>query len=533
MAFLNKIEAAIALGISVELLEWFVKKCPKPGESRKLASVKVGGDALFDEGELESFRAYLRAPWPLPKKGSRPTVPEKIKSDVKQEAHLACAICGHMDNGEVAHIDAVSHTLNNSPENLIFLCPNHHTKFDLGFKPASNVSLEEIKAAKTVKRSSRVRIMRVEADAVKGLAGLLDLIRTLSEKMTNTEGTPVAKVYEAEVQKLLKHSSSLTAIVSQAPKGGGIKSELQSQMQKHAPLLGKLLAQGATANSTQEMQEAIEHVVEESADVLAALDDVECPHCGGRGTTGLVGDFCKFCRGSQLVSSAKAAAYEPRDLDEVPCPRCHGRGTTGLVGNYCAFCKGAQFVSEEKAGSYDERDLGEKPCPRCNGRGTTGLVGDYCAYCGGSMVVSDDKFAEYDPDDIDEVECPHCVGRGTVGLSGDECPFCRGSQLVSTVKAQTYDPRKIDAVKCPRCDGQGTTGLNGTFCTFCHGSQRLSKRRAQAYDPATIDETECPHCHGAGTTGRNGDFCKLCKGEQTVQEAKATEYLDAKARRGR
>ena len=42
-----------------------------------------------------------------------------------------------MDSGEVAHIDAVADTLNNSPDNLIYLCPNHHTKYDLGYKPSS------------------------------------------------------------------------------------------------------------------------------------------------------------------------------------------------------------------------------------------------------------------------------------------------------------------------------------------------------------------------------------------------------------
>src|SRR5689334_25322491 len=82
MALLSKVEAAIALGISVELLDYFVKKCPKPGESRKLVGKKLGTDLVFDETELEAFRVYLRAPWPKPKSGPRPPIPEPIKVDV-------------------------------------------------------------------------------------------------------------------------------------------------------------------------------------------------------------------------------------------------------------------------------------------------------------------------------------------------------------------------------------------------------------------------------------------------------------------
>ncbi len=96
MALLSRVEASIALGVSVELLEWFVKKCPKPGEDRKLRVVKAGGEVHFEESEIAAFRAYLAAPWPLPAKGKRPELPDAIRDDVRRESHLSCAICGHV-----------------------------------------------------------------------------------------------------------------------------------------------------------------------------------------------------------------------------------------------------------------------------------------------------------------------------------------------------------------------------------------------------------------------------------------------------
>jgi hypothetical protein len=154
MALLSRIDAALYLGLRVETLDYLVKNCPKSGENKTLKFVKTEQGPIFDEGELSSYLQYLNEPWPMPAKGSRPAIPRAFQDDVKAESHYACAICGHMDNGEVAHIEAVSQTLNNAPSNLIYLCPNHHTKYDLGFKVASNVTMEEIRAVKLLKRTS-------------------------------------------------------------------------------------------------------------------------------------------------------------------------------------------------------------------------------------------------------------------------------------------------------------------------------------------------------------------------------------------
>lgn len=531
MALLTKIEAAIALGVGIDLLDSFIKKCPKPGQSRKLTTIMVGKEPMVEEAELAAFRQYLREPWPVNTDEGRPSIPGKIKTDIKQEAHLACAICGFMDHGEVAHIEAVKKTYNNSPDNLIFLCPNHHTKFDLGFKPASNVSEEEVRAAKLIKRQSRARIMRVEADVTKAYVTVLDLIRRLQKQIDDAMGGAVSKVYLTEMKSLLQHSTKLGERVASASKSGTADSELQKHLKEHAPAITKLSAEGLLATTDKQLRAKIRSVVEESRDVIEALDEVDCPHCDGRGTKGLLGDWCKFCRGSQQVANARAATYDPDDIDEQECPHCSGRGTTGLCGDYCAYCRGSQFVSSDRAAEYSSTDIDEQACPRCNGEGTTGLVGDYCSYCRGSCVVSRKKGKKYQRDESDEVECPRCGGKGTTGLTGDYCAFCKGSQVVSKAKADGYDESSIGEVECPHCNGRGTTGLNGTYCSFCRGSQMVSSTRAEGYDSDELDEVICPRCGGNGLTGLAGDACKLCRGEQTVNRHSADQYESAIRRR--
>jgi DnaJ-class molecular chaperone len=86
-----------------------------------------------------------------------------------------------------------------------------------------------------------------------------------------------------------------------------------------------------------------------------------------RGTTGLVGDFCRYCRASQFVTLDKKK-YKPENIDEVDCPHCNGAGVRGR-GEYCAYCRGSQVISGQKAEEYDPEDFDEETYPRCNGRG--------------------------------------------------------------------------------------------------------------------------------------------------------------------
>lgn len=108
MAYLSQIEAALLLGLKVETVEQLSKACPKLGETRTLKFVMSEAGKTYDEAELEAYRDYLNEPWPLTKSGKRPAIPKAIQDDVKEESHLGCAICGHMDNGEVVHIDSRS-----------------------------------------------------------------------------------------------------------------------------------------------------------------------------------------------------------------------------------------------------------------------------------------------------------------------------------------------------------------------------------------------------------------------------------------
>lgn len=481
MALKTLIEAAMMLGLRVETIEYFAERCPKPGQDRKLKAVNTDLGPMFDESELLAYANYLREPWPKPKGGGRPTIPKAIADDVKDESHHGCAICGLMDNGEVAHIDAVADTLNNSPANLIFLCPNHHTKYDLGVRPSSNITLDVVRSAKLLKRTSRVRVLKYEANATKSLQALIRFLKDAEEKMAVAPDQDHRSIYLTEVKGLLATIPELTKNSQQEAGKDKLVTEPERELAKAAPRLAALAAAVTSSSTESDIRSRARSVVAEVDTILIDIDEVDCPHCGGRGQTGLVGDFCSYCKGSCVVTEAKHDAYDPSLVDEIDCPHCGGRGTTGLVSDICAFCKGSCVVSHERYDEYDRSEIDEVGCPHCNGRGQTGLAGDICAYCNGSCIVSQSKYDSYDPKTIDEVECPHCHGRGQTGLVGDICSYCGGSCVVNQAKHEEYNPSKIDEVECPHCRGRGTTGFAGDVCALCKGSCVVGRVKAHAY----------------------------------------------------
>ena len=523
MGLLTEVEAAIKTGYSIELLRYFAKKCPKASGDEKLKSKVIDGQYYYDDSDLRTYQTYLNNPWPKPAKGTRPSIPDAIKEDIKKESHYGCAICGHMDNGEIAHIDPVAENMNNSPDNLIFLCPNHHTKYDYGFKPNSNITIDVIKAAKLIKRQSRQRMLMHEANTTKLLQSIIKSLKAFEEKVKDAESPDLAAIYTTEMHKLAASIPEAITIAENNAKNDQEFSESDKIILNNAPKIA-LAISGKVLKKDSSMRTAVSEIIDLSEEILIDIDEVDCPHCHGQGMTGLIGDLCAFCHGSMVVSSAKYNEYDPDDIDEKQCPHCNGRGTTGLAGDLCSYCDGSMVVSSAKYDKYDPDDLDEKQCPHCNGRGTTGLVGDFCSYCDGSMVVSSAKYDKYDPDDIDEKQCPHCNGQGTTGLVGDFCSYCDGSMVVSSAKYDKYDPDDLDEKQCPHCNGRGTTGLAGDLCSYCDGSMVVSSAKYDKYDPDDLDEKECPHCNGRGTTGLIGDLCAFCEGSCVVTKAKANAY---------
>lgn len=78
----------------------------------------------------------------------RPKLPQAIKTEVTQKCRRRCCICFGLNRdsgikkGQFAHLD--HDPTNNSPDNVVFLCLNHHDEYDGKTSQSASITKEEI-----------------------------------------------------------------------------------------------------------------------------------------------------------------------------------------------------------------------------------------------------------------------------------------------------------------------------------------------------------------------------------------------------
>ena len=276
MPLLSIVESARKLGWSVELLKYLTANCPKHGETRKVQFKKIGDNIFIEESDLLAYQRYLNEPWPIPDGQKRPPMRDAIADDVKAESHYECAICGRGDHNEIAHINAVAHCASNSPDNLIFLCPNHHTAYDFGFKRANNVNVEAIEAAKLVKRESRRRALRYEANAAKAMLQLVQQVKKLEEKLKTVEDDQIRQVNMTEMKSLLALIPKTSEEAAAQARKDQDYTASEAAMVKLAPNLAALAGSASKNDSDQKIRRSAVEVVEASSKALFDLNEVDC-----------------------------------------------------------------------------------------------------------------------------------------------------------------------------------------------------------------------------------------------------------------
>ena len=509
----------------MELAGSITEKCPRPDSDRVLIPKEKSAETgpLFDREDVISYSTFLNSPWPKTEAGNRPTIPAVIKRDIQAEAHEMCAICGYMNGCEIAHIIAVSESENNNTDNLIYLCPNHHTQYDFGFKVANNVTLEVVRAAKEVKQNSRRRMLKYEQNTTALLKNVVGLAKRLERTLRAEQDSGMREVQVCELKSLITQLPNLVKKAEKHAAKDEAADELTEGVLAQADRIMRSTL-GIDANSEErEVLQSAGQLENIEADIELDLDEVECPHCRGAGTTGLVSNYCRLCNGRTYVSETQLDEYDASTFVEVECPHCHGRGTYGLGQDFCLFCKGDCLVDREAAEEFDSSQLDEAPCPHCHGSGTTGVNQSFCSYCRGSCVVSKEEAANYREEEIDEVVCPHCNGSGRKGNSYSYCVYCNGDCFVTKDENSEYDRNDVDEVECPRCNGSGRKGFSADDCAFCLGAGVVSREEDKSFDPEELDEIECPHCEGAGKLNFFEE-CPECYGAAVLSSDELIKY---------
>ena len=141
---LTPVEAALHLGITIELLFHFTKRnFGKSGGFRALETVEQNGQTRFSLSKLDAFDRSLAGSWSN-SSDDRPAIPKAILDHLRAESRNQCARCGSGIGVDTAHIRSWKDSRSHHPHNLIRICLACHREHD----SQHSLSTEELQAHK-------------------------------------------------------------------------------------------------------------------------------------------------------------------------------------------------------------------------------------------------------------------------------------------------------------------------------------------------------------------------------------------------
>jgi hypothetical protein len=417
---ISEYEAASITYMSPDLLRWLTSHAPKSGIVRKLKVAKKEDDIFFfDRREVLAFDAWLKQPWPR-KNGSRPGIPVGIQREIKMEANGACAICqGHKDTCEAAHLDPVAKSDNNHPENLLWLCSDHHTAYDKGlFGPAEGED-EFVAGFKTSLRRYKVMLWRMQAELSFKVLSALENCQQLHKQLSTAKTEEQVEAIAAVAKDILDNLPALAPISRTDPR------------YKHYQSVSTKI--GVLAKSKEDISQRLSNASNVRNEYVAALGMVSCPLCNASGRHD--GNDCPVCNGDREIEKHDAETLDLTQFLKVDCPLCDGEGQHEH--GTCPVCGGEGDMESRFADFVDVGDYQRVQCPLCEGAGK--LRGDDCPACQGESEMERRFAAQVELRDYEMAECPLCEGEGK--LRGDDCPACQGESEMERRFAAQFELR--------------------------------------------------------------------------------------------
>ena len=176
-------EAAHRLRMTVKLLHWCTQHSIK-GDDRKLFEAEPG---KFEECELNEFNAHLHSAW------NTRYVPAEVKRELQREARGQCGMCDATNDClEMAHIDRKDNELSyhcQHPHNLMLLCPNCHSRYDMHGGTITNAAVRHRKD-----QLLQRLMMDVDADIELGRAVERE-VESLRKKLGSLSEVDIGKVF--------------------------------------------------------------------------------------------------------------------------------------------------------------------------------------------------------------------------------------------------------------------------------------------------------------------------------------------------
>ncbi|MDO9338636.1 MAG: zinc finger domain-containing protein [Caulobacter sp.] len=486
---LNRYQAAALVGLSPDLLGWLSSYAPKQEVDRKLKVRKDGDQFFVEQAELVEFNDWLKLPWPS-KDGARPPIPSGIRREIQEEASGECAICLKNGNScEAAHIEPVAKSKNNHPENLIWLCANHHTKFDKGGYGPSAEAKDFVAAFKQSLTFYRRALWELQAEVTGRLFTMLKACDSLKAQLAAAKTPDQVAAVEALANKAVGQVARMVPT-----------SKADPDFAAFAAMKPQFEALAKRSTKPKHLKATLEYASTVKTEFAQKAGYEDCPLCEGVGH--YKNEDCPACGGEGELTRADIRAIDLDRYHDTKCPLCKGSGE--FKNANCPVCNGEGEMERRYADQVDTREWDDVECDLCEGSGT--WKGENCPVCGGETTLERHERDQVDLREYNLVDCPLCNATGS--FNGEDCPECRGECQMERRYADQVDIRQYQTVQCFICKGSGE--WRDAPCRACGGEGRMERRYADQIDRRDYQMVDCPRC------SRNLDGCRTCGGEGEI-----------------
>ena len=136
-------------------------------------------------------------------------IPSGIRKEIVTEANGECAICNsNSETCEAAHLEPVSKSRNDPPENLLWLCRNHHKKYDGGLFGPDDQNAAFVHSFKVVLHRYKVSLWSMQQELSSNLLALLTdcdrLGRQLEAAQTLEQVKAIERIANATFDQISK-----------------------------------------------------------------------------------------------------------------------------------------------------------------------------------------------------------------------------------------------------------------------------------------------------------------------------------------
>ena len=498
---LTEFEAAKLTGMSPQLLRWLTQYPPKQGDPRKLAVAKEEqGIVYFEEETLKSFNEWLKQPWPQ-KDGQRPHIPSGIRKEIVTEANGECAICNsNSETCEAAHLDPVSKSRNNHPENLLWLCRNHHKKYDGGLFGPDDQNAAFVHSFKVVLHRYKVSLWSMQQELSSNLLALLTDCDRLGRQLEAAQTLEQVKAIERIANATFDQISKVAPVSRMDPLYGTLEQ-----------LPNEVASVLSVTDRDQNVREKLIRVRSVRTKLVTRQGYSECPLCQGEGL--FDSETCPECGGEGSMPRWRADQVDTSQYTSVKCPLC--KGELLFDDETCPECGGEGSMPRWRADQVDTSRYTSVKCPLCKGEGL--FDDETCPECGGDGSMPRWRADQVDTSLYKDSKCPLCKGKG---LFDDEtCQECGGEGSMPRWRANQVDTRQYTSVKCPLCKGEGL--FDDETCPECGGDGSMPRWRANQVDTSQYTSVKCPLCKGEGLF--DDETCPECGGDGSMPRWRADQ----------